>query len=281
MANAKVSKKIQELIKTATPKQKAIMVCRDWIDRNQMQQEPLLTEEEARAIIESITPDEAIEYNKWIRVYKVYTEVAPIIGLAIAQYREQAEEIVGYLRVLESYAQEENHLNAIFESLKEAKSKTALSAFGEALSTLRFQYSELKRDEEGYIEIDTEKLYSLINDKIKQIYWAMMALKSFIIALDDWTDKRKGKKLLPPILSGLLDDIKADTIINVPPTYSRRLLKDRIKRAEKRGETYTPTAAELNKALFPCYEEMPEDKKFITMWSNRIAKIENSLKNGK
>lgn len=50
MANAKVSKKIQELIKTATPKQKAIMVCRDWLDRNQMQQEPLLTEEEARAI---------------------------------------------------------------------------------------------------------------------------------------------------------------------------------------------------------------------------------------
>lgn len=281
MANAKVSKKIQELIKTATPKQKAIMVCRDWIDRNQIQQEPLLTEEEARAIIGSITPDEAIEYNKWIRVYKVYTEVAPIIGLAIAQYREQAEEIVGYLRVLDSYAQEENHLNTIFKSLKEAKSKTALSAFGEALSTLRFQYSELKRNEEGYIEIDTTNLFTHIRQMIKQMGWAMMALKSFIIALDEWTKRHKSKKLMPSVLVEALDDIRTDSAIDVPPIYSRRLLKDRIKRAEKRGETYTPTAAELNKALFPCYEEMPEDKKFITMWSNRIAKIENSLKNGK
>lgn len=282
MANAKISKKIQELIKTATPKQKAIIVCRDWVDKNQIQETPLLTEEEAKAIIDSLTPEEGKEYNKWIRAYNVYAEVAPIIGLAIAQYREQAEEIVGYLRVLESYAQEENHLNMIYEAIKDSKSKTALSTFDAAIKNLRFQYAgKTTRDEEGYIEIETESLYSLIREKIKQMGWAMMALKAFIISLDEWTDKHKSKKLLPPTLSGLLDDIKADTIINVPSTYSRRLLKDRIRQAEKRGETYTPTIAEQKKAIFPCYEEMPEDKEFIEMWSNRIAQIENSLKNGK
>lgn len=280
MDNTKISKKIQELIKTATPKQKAIIVCRDWVDRNQIRQEPLLTQEEARAIIESLTPEEVKEYNKWIRAYNVYAEVAPIIGLAIAQYREQAEEIVGHLRVLESYEQEENHLNIIFEALKDSN-KTALSAFGEALSTLRFQYSELKRDEDGYIEIDTKKLYSLIKGKIKQMGWAMMALKAFVIALDEWTDNHKSRKLLPPTLSGLLDEIKADTIINIPSAYSRRILNDRIRQAEKRGETYTPTIAEQKKAIFPCYEEMPKDEQFIMMWRNKIAQIENSFKNGK
>lgn len=281
MANAKVSKKIQELIKTATPKQKAILVVMNYTDKKQLREKPLLTDEEVESIKDSLTPDEAREYNKWICCYNVYAEIAPIIGLAIAQYKEQAQEVCGYLRIAESYSQEKNHLNAIFESLKEAKSKTALSAFGEALSTLRFQYSELKRDEEGYIEIDTTNLFTHIRQMIKQMGWAMMALKSFIIALDDWTKRHKSKKLMPPVLVEALDDIKIDSAIDIPPTYSRRLLKDRIRRAEKRGETYTPTAAELNKALFPCYEEMPEDKEFITMWSNRIAKTENSLNNGK
>lgn len=281
MANQRISKKIQELIKTATPKQKAIIVSKDWTDMRQVRQEPLLTEEEVTAIRDSIkTPEEAKEYNKWITCYNVYADVIPLIGLALAQYREQAEEIVGYLRVLESYEQEENHLNSIFEALKESNSKKALSAFDSSLKNLRFQYAELKRDEEGYIEIDTSNLFSIVQDKVRAISFACMALKAFIIAVDNWTNKHKSRKLMPPTLYENMDAVKSDTLINVVPSYSRRFLKDKIAQAEKRGETYTPTISEKKKAIFPCYDEMPIDKEYIDMWTRKMNNIEASLKNG-
>lgn len=72
MATPKVSKRVQEIIKTATPKQKAILVTLDWTDKNQLRQEPLLTDEEVKAVIDSLTPEEGREYNKWIRCYNVY-----------------------------------------------------------------------------------------------------------------------------------------------------------------------------------------------------------------
>lgn len=274
---ATISKKIQELIKTATPKQKAILLCRDWTDRNKVREEPLLTEDEAKAIVNSITPEEAKEYNKWIRCYNVYVEVIPMIGLALAQYREQAEEIVGYLRVLESYGQEENHLNMIYESIKDSKSKTALSEFDKALKCLHFRYSvkNIIRDEEGYIEIDTDSLYKIIKEKIKAIGFAYAALKAFVIALEDWTEKRKAKKLMPPTLSEDLDALKGDYLIDVAPSYSRKFLKDRIAKGHK------PTITEQKKALFPCYDDVPRDEEFITLWTNKIESIENSLKNAK
>lgn len=58
MATPKVSKRVQEIIKTASPKQKAILVTLDWTDKNQLRQEPLLTDEEARAVINSLSPEE-------------------------------------------------------------------------------------------------------------------------------------------------------------------------------------------------------------------------------
>lgn len=274
MATPKISKRVQELIKTATPKQKAILVTLDWTDKNQLRQEPLLTDEEVKAVIDSLSPDEGREYNKWIRCYNVYREIAPIIGLAIAQYREQAEEIVGYLQVLESYSQEENHLNTIYEALKATGSKTALSAFDSALSHLHFKFSDLSRDEEGYIEISTDKLLSVVRERVKSIGWAYKALKAFIVALDEWTAKRKSKKLMPPVLANNLDAIREDTAINVAPTYSRKFLKERIAKGHK------PTIAEEKRALFPCYEDIPVDEEFLTMWRNKINNVENSLKNG-
>lgn len=280
MINPKLSKKVEELIKTATPKQKAILVVTDWTDRQKVRKEPLLTENEVRAIQNSLTPQEGKEYNKWIRCYNVYAEIAPIIGLAIAQYREQAEEIVGYLRTIEAYEQEENHLNTIYEALKDSKSKTALSAFDKSLKVLRFQFAELTRDEEGYIEINREKLFEIVRAKIKSMGFAYTCLKAFIIAIDKWTDKHKSKKLMPPALSAPLDEIRTDTAINVAPSYSRKYLKDRIAQAQRRGETYTPSVSESKKAIFPCYDDVPSDTEFIEIWTNKLNSIENSLKNG-
>lgn len=277
MATKGISKKIADLIKTATPKQKAIIVVRDWVDKQTIREEPLLTDEEAEAIRDSLTPEEGKEYNKWIRAYDIYADLAPVIGLAIAQYREQAEEIVGYIQVLESYTQEENHLNTIFEELKEAKSEKALNAFGKALDNLSFGLkAELKRDEEGYIEIDTENLFRSIKEMIKRLGFAYSCLKAFIVALDEWTDKRKSKKLMPPSLANSIDAIKSDTAINVAPTYSRKFLK------ERQAKGIPTTIAEQKKAIFPCYEDIPIDEEFLNMWRDKIDDTERIFtRNGK
>lgn len=271
MRKSQLSKKIQEVIKTATPKQKAILVVMNYTDKKQLREEPLLTDEEVESVKDSLTPDEAREYNRWIGCYNVYAEIAPIIGLAIAQYKEQAQEVGGYLRIAESYSQEENHLNTIFSELKETGNKTALSALSTSLSHLRFKFAELKRDEEGYIEIDTTNLFTHIRQMIKQMGWAIMALKAFIVAIDEWTKSHKSKKLMPPVLVDALDDIRTDSAIDIPPTYSRKYLKEKI------AKGYEPTIAEQEKAIFPCYEEMPLDENFLDIWRKRLVKIENSI----
>lgn len=268
-----VSNKIKELLSTTTPKQKAILVCRDWTDRQQVNKDPLLTEEEVEAIIDSLDTIERREFNKWTLYYNTYANVAPVIGLAIAQYRERAEEIVGYIRMIEGYTQEENHLNMIYDSIKNLNNEEALSAFNSALKTLNFKLSELKRDEEGYIEIDTDSIYSIIRDRLKGLTYAFITLKAFIIALDNWTEKKKSKKLMPPILAEILEDIRKDTIIEVPTGYSRKLLK------EKKDKGLKITPLDEKKALFPIYEEIPIDEDFIELWTNKITNIQKTLSN--
>lgn len=268
-----VSNKIKELLSTTTPKQKAILVCRDWTDRQQVNKDPLLTEEEVEAIIDSLDTIERREFNKWTLYYNTYANVAPVIGLAIAQYRERAEEIVGYIRMIEGYTQEENHLNMIYDSIKNLNNEEALSAFNSALKTLNFKLSELKRDEEGYIEIDTDTIYSIIRDRLKGLTYAFITLKAFIIALDNWTEKKKSKKLMPPILAEILEDIRKDTIIEVPTGYSRKLLK------EKKNKGLKITPLDEKKALFPIYEEIPIDEDFIELWTNKITNIQKTLSN--
>ncbi len=275
MATPKVSKKIQEMIKTATPKQKAILVTRDWTDKNKLREEPLLTEEEVKAIINSLSPEEGREFNKWIRYYNVYVDIAPLMGLAISQYREQAEEIVGYLRLLESYAQEENHLNTIFETLKESANETALAAFDTALKSLHFKFTRLQRDEDGYINLEEETILNAVREKVKGMGFSYGCLKAFIIAVDEWTTKHKSKKLMPVSLAENMDDIRNDNSINIAPTYSRKFLKERIAKGLK------PTIAEEKKALFPCYDDIPIMEEYVGLWKERLDSVNNSLKNAR
>ena len=270
MNNSKISKKIQEIIKTATPKQKAILVVQNYENKKQIRQEPLLTEEEVNAIKDSLTPEQGKEYNKWLRYFDVYVDLAPIVGLAVAQYKEQAREIVGYLNILESYAQEENHLNIIYQELKDSGDKKALDYFSVALKNLRFRFAELKRDEEGYIEIDTTKLFSKVKEMIKEISWASKALKSLVVVVDEWTKKKKTSKIIPPAITYNLEAIKNDTAIEVAPIYSRKFLNERI------AKGYEPTTTEREKAIFPSYEEIPLDESFVEMWRDRLATIENN-----
>lgn len=267
-----LNKKVQELISTATTKQKAVVLCRDVIDQNTRHETPLLTDEEARAIRDSVPPTEAKEFNKWIRCYNVYADLAPIAGLALSEYRERANDVVGYLNIAETLEQEENHLNAIFEDLKETGSQKALTAFGKSLESMKFHFADLERDEEGYIRINTDKVLELAREKMKEAVTSLSCLKAFIEALDEWTDRRKSKKFMPQPLLDSIEGVRTDTAIVVAPPYSAKVLQKKIEQG------HVPTIAESKKAIFPYYAQYPSDEMFLDLWRDKIKFVEDNYK---
>lgn len=115
-----LSKQIADLIKEGTPKQKAVLVCRDFTDRNTNDLKPLLTKAEAEAIKDSLkTNEERKEFNKWIAVYNTYTRIASTFGLVYAEYKSNANALLIYIRQWEDYSRQESHLNYILDELKD------------------------------------------------------------------------------------------------------------------------------------------------------------------
>lgn len=255
MSKKSLSKRVQELLSTATPKQKALLVCKDWTDKHYIDKEPLLTEDDVIALRDSLTTiEEKREYNKWISVYNVYREMTPLFGIAYNEYRAVAETLLGYLRKWEAYDNEENHLITIYEELK-GQGKGATDAYFNALSRLSFPDAKLITAEDSYPEIDIERLYERIKEASKEVYKFYATAKAVVVVIDEYTKKTRSKDFRPDVMIESISYIKEDYAQRVAPKYSRKLLK------EKQDKGMRITKDEIKRAVYPSYEEItPSDE---------------------
>lgn len=265
MNKKNLSKKIQELLTTATPKQKAKLVCNKWTDPNTRGLTPTLTEEEVVALRDSIeTDEEKREYNKWIGVYNVYCELTPYLGLVFKEYQGEAEAMLGLLRVWETYENEENHLNSILQELIDAKDEKGVEAFKKATSYLTFAYAKLVWTEDGYVEIDVTDLYERIKSRFETVKQSYEAAKAIVTVTDKYTKRTHSSAFRTTLLVAAINQIKEDYSLRVAPCYSRKLLQDRIDKGQK------VSRAEIKKAVYPYYEEIIPPQRLTDFFTEQL-----------
>lgn len=264
-----LSSKLADILSNGTAKQKALLVCRNWTDKNAKGAEPLLTEAEVKQVTKSLkTDEERREYNKWLDTYNVYNRLMTLCGLVYREYQALAERVLGYLRVWEDYDNQENNLNRIYEQLISEASDKQKAAFSETIRTLSIPYGKIIQDKEGYVEITREPLLELIHDEVKAMVVAYSGSKAFVIAVEEWTKRKRCKVFMPDAMAEALNNIKSDYALRVAPKYSRAQLK---KLAEN---GHIITKEEKRVAVFPSYEEIETDETFLELFRERIRDIE-------
>lgn len=265
MSKKNLSKQIQEILTTATPKQKAQLICNQCRDMDLQGNSPLLTEKEATAIKDSLKTNEEIkEYNKWVSVYNVYCELTPYLGLVYKEYMGEAEKTLGLLRVWKTYKSEENHLNAILQELIDTNNKAGVEAFRRAASYLTFMDAKLLWTEDGYIEIDVTRLYDKIKENLKTVWQSYEAAKAIVLVTDKYTKRTHSSAFRTGLLVTAIDQIKEDYSLRVAPCYSRKLLKKRIDKGQHVSE------AEIKKAVYPYFEEVTPPQKLIDFFTEQL-----------
>lgn len=268
MSKKSLSKRVQELISTATPRQKALLVCKDWTDAHLGDRKPLLTEEETIALRDSLkSNEEKTEYNKWIGVYNTYRELTPVFGIVYKEYQTAAERMLGYLKKWEAYDNEENHLITIYEELKSLNDKETLDAYFKALSYLSFPDAKLIIAEGGYPEIDITKLYERIQEEAKEVYSHYAIAKAMVIVVEEYTKKTRSKDFRPDIMIESIDYIKEDYSQRVAPRYSRKLLN------EKKEKGIRLSKDEVRRAVYPSYEEITPSEEYLDIFRGKLKDI--------
>lgn len=272
MAN-NISKKVQEILKTATPRQKALMMCRRGEEMS-LKGKPILTDDEAQAIRYSLTdPDEAREYNRYLDYYNTFLDMTPLVGLCEAMYKGEANEMIGYLREYETYIEEENQLNIIYEQIRQTGNDEAIAAFDEALKLLTFSKVKLKRDKLGYVYFDYTTCYENLLTHAGYLGESLIALKSIIVAIEEWTKAHRCKSFIPsPMRKSIAFAKEHDYVSDVAPRYSRKRIQEKMKNGGKVSQE------EARWAFFPSYDEVEPREEYLDMWRRKLADTEKTWK---
>ena len=273
-----ISKQITEILKEGTPKQKAVLICRDFIDKETNKLETLLTKEEAEALRDSLTTnEERKEFNKWIAIYNTYCRMAPTFGLMYAEYKANANAMLVYVRQWEDYSRQESHLNYIIDELKDKKNEEGVKSFYEVLEFMTLPFATLGLDKDGYVEVNIGTpeepegtLYGQILMGRRKVIDYLSTLKAMVIVLEEWTKKMKSKAIMPPILVEAIAQAKEDYALYIAPAYSEHELNKRI----ERGDVISPF--ERIKAIFPDYDKIEAPVDCYNAFKDKIEHIYES-----
>lgn len=269
MSRKNLSKEVQKVLAGATPRQKALLVCREYFEASTLMYKDILTQDEIDAIRNSLQTDrEKTIYNKYIRIYNFFSTITPIIGLVYKEYQAEAETLLGYLRVWEAYDQEENHLTLLYDHLnriepEEAK-KAAIAAFKEAIPHLRFDGAKMSLSKDGYPEVTIKRLYKDIEEEVDDVKTRYRLAKAVVLVVEDYATKNHAKDFLPDMTKEALEQIKADYVLTISPRYSRRELKIKIDKG------LNVTEEDKKRAVFPSYEEIEPTQKELDLIESKL-----------
>ena len=258
-------------------KELAVLYCKE-IERGRFGEKRLYTDKDFNACLD--TQYKRRKFCEWCEYFSVILDNLFEFGTAYGEYMEAVNAVIGYLRLLESYQQEEAHLNAIYEQLKALRSDEALPVYGEnaqsiyratAIEAMRkvvknstFALAEAKIGEDGYIVVDCSPLFSLIDKDIKHLTRRLRSLKSIIIGVEAWAELNNCKEFIPTAVQEYIEKAKSDLSLTIAPLYSRKELH----RREQEGVKIMPT--ERKCAVFPYYEEIEHDARVADSWTQML-----------
>ncbi|MCD8295356.1 MAG: hypothetical protein LUE27_08970 [Clostridia bacterium] len=261
-----ISKEIRELTATASVKEKARIYFQEYVDGVNDGSGPSITREEADAIYYSVRGTEARrEFEGYSEIYETYASLVHVFGLACTMYTKYALITLSLICMAKDYIQEQNHLNIIYQGLKDTEGAGAAERYKDLVMSLSFVNADPSFTEDGYIRIDYSPLWESVLSSIENMKLYYDQFKSFIVALEAWTRKHRGTNFMPRVMKNMMKDGKRDFCVdNGIPEYSRKELQNRIKRGER------VTEEERARAVIPSYEEIETTPANVKFFSEKI-----------
>lgn len=268
MASRK-SGRLAEILKNATPKQKAILVCLENEDATYTRTKPLLSDDEAEAIRRSVADDdkEREEFNKWIHYYRVFVEFVPLLLGAQMEYKYRAAETLVYFQQWEDIVQEEVHLNTILETLKESGNEEIVQKYRDSLKYCYYDGAKLTFDKDGYVYLDIFQkgdLYDYTLFAVNRATQGLISLKSILEPFLRWIKEKDNTDIMPKALKDMIDDCLKDYVEKLNGRYSLKRLREK----EAHGELITDI--DRKRGIFPYYQSVEEDPELVAMWERKI-----------
>lgn len=267
MANRKtIQKRVKEALISADPKEIAVLRCREWEDRKRAERKAFVTDKEAKELYECLKDPKALEeYDNYRTFYYILSDLVQPLGMAYKEYIASAEKILGFLRTWEAYEDEVNHLTTIYETLK--GNSEAVEAYKKTIPLLSFPYATLTIAEDGYPEIDTTKLSEIILKESVELRLYYGIAKGAIKVIEEYMKQKGIEDLAPYYVSEIIEEIKSDYSLNVAPSYSSKLLKEKIASGKK------VTDREIKKAVYPDYEDIEVNQRAVDIFKQELKKV--------
>lgn len=266
-----LSKQVQELLASGTPKQKAALVCASTYNEKKWGK-PLLTEAEEKAIYNSLKDNtEGREFNKWLNISNTIHEFGALLAMSTNIYLSYANEMMEYIRVWEAYEREADHINSLIDLTEETNPK-GVEAFREKVSRLSWTYGKAKINDDGYLEIDidgTNGLYSIIQNKREWVIDALQQMKGMVVAFKEWIARKKAQPFVSEPIKEELQRAIQDVAARIAPYYSERTLN----KLRAKGQPISP--ADEKRAVFPDYDSTPMSEKAYEIAKERLEDLAN------
>lgn len=206
----------------------------------------------------------------WTECYYVYNEATYVFGMHFGELIEAVEIMRGYLRLWESYQQEEAHLNALLEAMRELNGvdenlcNVAVETLKETALKGKYTLADINFGNDGYFVIDCSKLFKAIDRDMPTFIRRYQEMKELIIGVERWEKTIKTTEFRPSLVQYYIDEAKSDLSLSVAPMYSRKELHLR----ESKGMKIT--AHERQCAIFPYYEELKYNEDTVKLWADRF-----------
>lgn len=268
MAKA-ISTKLASLLAEGSVKQKAVLYCMEYSNNKLTGAGDGLTDREAESLKKSLkTPAEAREWNMWIESFNFYVQYAALLGMTWEGFRGAANKLIGYLDLLNTYIQEENNLNTIYENVKGC-GKKAEEAFARGLELYSLPFGiKAWITEDNYIEVDKEKALRNVKDYVDGTFqtYAQMA-KASVIVVEDYARKTNSSSFMYPMMKKVIAAIKDSEVDQDYPKYSKKRLR------EKEAKGLRITQEERDKAIVPAYEDIEVDKAILDNYREKARSM--------
>lgn len=265
-SRTEVAKKLQKLLAEGTPRQKALLVCENSRTLNDTGTEPIITDDDLQAIRASLKDNEELkEYNKWIGIHQVYSDLTPAFGVLTKGYEAELHTMRCYLTRWEDYTQEENHLNIIYRGLLDAGDEQAIETFREKVKRLTFINAKVElTDKEVTINID--ELYSRIEIRKAELLYAYGMAKALVLETEKFKRRTRSAGFTLEAIDFSIKEIKENPNIKGLEKYSRKQLQEDI------AEGMKITTGDRKRAILPYYEEVEPNEQAQEYFNNEYNK---------
>ena len=260
-----VAKKLQKLLAEGTPRQKALLVCENSRTLNDTGTEPIITDDDLQAIRASLKDNEEVkEYNKWIGIHRVYSDLTQAFGVLTKGYEAELHTMRSYLTRWEDYIQEENHLNIIYLGLLDTGDEQAIETFREKVKRLTFIQAKIEITDKK-VTINIDELYSRIEIKKSELLYAYGMAKALVLETEKFKRRTRSAGFTLDAIDRSIEAIKNPNIEGLK-RYSRKQLQEDI------DEGMNITAGDRKKAILPYYEEVEPNPLALEYFRNEYNK---------